>query len=366
MLPKEANQRMNVRTWFLGLVLVAAGCESEIDAPSSQDAGLPGAARADLDPIQRAAFDRGRQLFTRVFDVSSGLGPYYNDSSCLACHDNPTLGGQGDFEDRIYVGLSEQAEPDVENFQHSAIPGFGVRSRPADTTRRMPPPLFGLGLLESVPEDVLRAAGCHEGSFVLINGRVARFGTKAFAQTLRGVVSSALFDEMGITNLVEEDDTLAAVDTDSAPDPEVDDSIVRDLTSFVQGLAPPPTLPANPRGARLFADFGCATCHRPETGPGVPAFTDLCMHSMGAILADGIISHARNAFPRTVVYDGDEFRTPALWGLRFRPRLLHDGRSTTVDEAIRLHGGEAAATTQRYSAASAEERALLLAYLGTI
>ncbi len=365
------------RTSCLGLLLATLGCESEITPPASRDAGpsdanatqdvaLPGAPRTDLSPAQRAAFDRGRALFSRVYDVGSGLGPYYNDSSCQNCHDNPVMGGQGDFEDRIYVGLSEDPRPDVENFQHSAIPGFMPRPRPTNVTRRMPPPLFGIGLIESIPEEVLRTAGCRDGAFIVIDGRVARFGTKPFAQTVRGVVSSALNDEMGITNLVQEDSTLAAMDDDGVADPEADDPTVRDLTSFVQGLAPPPTLPADPRGAQVFERLACGSCHRPETGPGVSAFTDLCVHSMGSVLADGIISHAHDAVPQTVVFDGDEFRTAPLWGLRFRPRLLHDGRTTSVDEAIRAHGGEAAAATQGYINASPEDRALLLAYLGTI
>ncbi len=326
---------------------------------------MPGAPRADLTAEQRAAFVRGSAHFSRVFTVETGLGPHFNDRSCIACHDQPVQGGQGSFDDRIYVGVSADPEPDIENFQHSAIPGFAPRPRPANTSRTIPPAIFGLGLIEAIPEAHLRRAGCNGGAFIVRNGRVARFGNRPFAVTLRGMVSSALFDEMGISNLVDEDRTLASSDTDRVRDPEVDDRFVRDLTAYVHGLAAPPPLPADPRGVALFERMGCATCHRPETGPGVRAFTDLCVHSMGPALADGIISQERHAEP-PMRFDGDEFRTIPLWGMRLRRRLLHNGSATSADGAIRAHGGEAAASAQRYASATAEERTLLVAYLQTL
>jgi CxxC motif-containing protein (DUF1111 family) len=356
---------MNARplSALLLLLVASSDCASE-EAPPTNQAPL-GSPRADLSPAERAAFERGRELFTRVFEPATGLGPYFNDRACIACHDQPAAGGQGSFDDRIYIGLSADVEPDIENFQHSAIPGFMVRSRPADASRTIPPSLYGIGLLERVPEEALRGHGCNGGAFVVINGRVARFGTRPFAQTVRGLVSSALFDEMGISNIVMEDDTLAAMDDDRVADPEVDDVFVRDLTAYVAGLAPAPALPSDPRGAAVFERLGCATCHRPETGPGVRAFTDMCIHNMGPAFADGIISHQEDVVPR-IPLDGDEFRTMPLWGMRLRPRLLHTGQATSADEAIRAHGGEAAESTRRYTAAPAADRALLLAYLNTL
>ena len=64
----------------------------------------------------------------------------------------------------------------------------------------------------------------------------------------------------------------------------------------------------------------------------VPLFSDLLLHDVGT--GDGIQQEAAEA---------NEIRTPALWGLRFRRPLLHDGSAATIDDAIRRHGGEAAA-----------------------
>jgi cytochrome c peroxidase len=59
----------------------------------------------------------------------------------------------------------------------------------------------------------------------------------------------------------------------------------------------------------------------------------------------------------------EEWRTPPLWGLRDSAPYLHDGRANTVDEAIRLHGGEASSAAQRYRQSSPRDQAQLQAFL---
>jgi CxxC motif-containing protein (DUF1111 family) len=62
----------------------------------------------------------------------------------------------------------------------------------------------------------------------------------------------------------------------------------------------------------------------------------------------------------------EEIRTPALWGLRFRRPLLHDGSAATIEDAIGRHGGEAALAIQGYRQATADDRAALLAFLRSL
>lgn len=114
----------------------------------------------------------------------------------------------------------------------------------------------------------------------------------------------------------------------------------------------------------LFSTSGCAGCHTPElptTGPAGPRsahlHSDLLLHAMGTLLADGITEG-------TAV--GDEFRTPALWGLSHREGFLHDGRAPTVAAAIALHGGEATASRENWLALSPDDRDALLPYLATL
>ena len=78
---------------------------------------------------------------------------------------------------------------------------------------------------------------------------------------------------------------------------------------------------------------------------------------MGSDLADGL---ARG------LATGSEFRTPPLWGVSRTPPYLHDGRAATLDQAIRAHGGEATVSRDRFLALSAEDRALLILFLGEV
>ncbi len=135
-------------------------------------------------------------------------------------------------------------------------------------------------------------------------------------------------------------------------------------------LAAPPQVPLTPAtrsGQDVFARTGCAACHTPSmnTGPNdiaaldrkaVNLYSDLLLHDMGT-LGDGIGQAA--AAPA-------EMRTAPLWGLRARGPYLHDGRAATVDVAIRLHDGTAAAARNRYLQLPANQQVQLLQFLLTI
>jgi CxxC motif-containing protein (DUF1111 family) len=134
-------------------------------------------------------------------------------------------------------------------------------------------------------------------------------------------------------------------------------------------LAPPGRSHADDstrEGERLFAAIGCTSCHVPalETGPSsnplfhrrrVELFSDLLLHDVGT--GDGIRQGAAT---------GDEIRTPALWGLRHRRPLLHDGSAATVTEAIERHAGEAALARRGYAQLAPEARQHLLAFLRSL
>jgi CxxC motif-containing protein (DUF1111 family) len=89
-------------------------------------------------------------------------------------------------------------------------------------------------------------------------------------------------------------------------------------------------------------------------------YTDLLLHDMGPGLADGRPVGEAN---------GQEWRTPPLWGLGLVPdvnghsRYLHDGRARSLEEAILWHGGEGADSQAAYRAASRDERTALLRFL---
>jgi CxxC motif-containing protein (DUF1111 family) len=93
----------------------------------------------------------------------------------------------------------------------------------------------------------------------------------------------------------------------------------------------------------------------------VELYSDLLLHDMGDGLAD---------YRPDGQADGREWRTTPLWGLRImrdflngQAFLLHDGRARSVEEAILLHGGEAAAARDSFETLSAGDRAALLDFV---
>ncbi len=274
-------------------------------------------------------------------------------------------------------------------FQQEVTPALknalGIDKEPippkATQARRTTPDLLGFGLLDAVPDAVILAYADpddrdHDGISGRPNrffdGRLGRFGRKALVPTLAEFNEGAFSAEQGITTpAVTDEGTVGGLPippgVDPAPDPELDAQSVALANAFVRFLAPaaPPKLKGEvKRGRGLFSKIGCAACHRPRlpTGPSdaealayreVEAYTDLLLHDIGPELADICLGLARPS----------EFRTEPLMGLRFSETFLHDGRATSIEEAIRLHGGEAAAARDRFAALPGEDRAALLAFL---
>ena len=87
----------------------------------------------------------------------------------------------------------------------------------------------------------------------------------------------------------------------------------------------------------------------------MPLFSDLLLHDVGT--GDGIAQEA--AFP-------NEIRTPALWGLRLRRPLLHNGSAATPEQAIEAHRAEAELSRIKFEELSEQERAALLSFLDSL
>ena len=358
---------------------------------------LPG-----LTAAQKDAFTAGLDEFKNVETPETGLGPIFNNVSCVACHSAPAVGGSG-VETVTRFGhtaggiFDPLADLGGSLLQDKAINPDALEVVPPEAnvrTRRQSTPLFGLGLIEAIPDETIRrgaARAAHDGiagHAALVTDvttgeeRVGRFGWKAQQATLLAFAGDAYRNEMGITNRFFPTENapngdaakLAKWDKISDPEDQTDSATGRSDTDtaadFMRLLGAPPQKPATPAaisGAGFFRQIGCDGCHTAVLTTGrsdipalnlqtVPLFSDLLLHDMGA-LGDGIAQ--ADAGPR-------EFRTAPLWGLRASAPYLHDGRAPTIDAAIRAHDGEAANPRDRYLRLREQQRRQLLEFLGTI
>jgi CxxC motif-containing protein (DUF1111 family) len=368
--------------------LLALGCQKPLK---------PGDPLRGLSQAERDRFDRGKVAFDSVFTPATGLGPLFNAAACGECHENPA-GGRGDevevhataFHAPVCDPLAQEGGPVIQQHTTPALKqALGIDQEPfppSATARAMrtSPVIFARGLLDLVPDSVLLAYADpddrnHDGVTGrpnrFVDGRIGRFGRKAFVPNLREFNAGAFAAEMSVTSPEQPtEETIGGkpipAGVDPAPDPEITQQTLDLTDDFVRFLAPPTPLKLGKdgeHGRELFSQIGCATCHIPTLRTGyspVPAlsnqafsaYTDLLLHDMGADLADICLGLASPT----------DFRTEPLLDLRGAERFLHDGRATTLEQAIELHGGEGSGARDRFKALSAADRAALVAFLKSL
>lgn len=333
---------MGNRLPCLLVLLLLAACSGSI--PSLSD-DFDQALRPGTD---RAAAARGAVVFLTIFTASTGLGPNHNGDvnadGCVSCHDGPHVGGDGDREHLVTPEhtLHHAGKPDT--------PG---------NADRISPPLFGLGDLAEISDDSIRS-GCGLAGRAMMDSdgsnAVRRFGRRPQALTVLEFAAHAAHDELGLDNHGNGKTKPGDGTSEGGPD-ELTVQQVQDVAAYVGALAAPPPGPsAGDAVARgLFVSMGCAACHDP-TRHG----TDLCLHDMGA----GLAENDADVSP-PLVTDRD-WRTAPLMGTRFRRFLLHDGRVTTIEDAIEAHGGEAAPAAAAFANASSANRSAVVAFAGDL
>jgi CxxC motif-containing protein (DUF1111 family) len=367
--------------------------------------GQPGDPLPGLTPREFSEFRLGLDDFSEVESAEEGLGPAFNGTSCAVCHNVPAIGGGGVLletragyrdEDGAFRGLNDAGDTLIHLF---STPTHGCQSViPDDVTiiaRRAPIPLFGAGLVEAIADDTLleledpldRNRDGVSGRAAMVvdvatgDRRVGRFGWKAQHATLLAFGADAYLNEMGISNDLFPRESVQGVSADQMkrcdPTPDPEDKRERstgrrgidNFESFMRFLAPVARSHSDEitrDGERIFAAIGCNACHVPSLTTGananplfhgrpVPLFSDLLLHDVGT--GDGIKQGAAQA---------DEIRTPALWGLRLRRPLLHDGSAPTIGDAIERHRNEAETARRGFVNLRPQERDRLIAFLRSL
>jgi CxxC motif-containing protein (DUF1111 family) len=360
-------------------------------------APLPG-----LTGGQAADFAGGLEEFQNEDTAASGLGPVFNNVSCVACHSSPAPGGGsailetrfGRMTNGVFDPLSALGGSLLQQFAIDPTAQENIPPEANVVARRITTPLFGAGLIEAIPDAAIAFNALSKkpdgvsGRLSVVSDvasgklRIGRFGWKAQQATLLAFAGDAYLNEMGITNrlfpqeiapngnyaLLAQYDTVA--DPEDSVDPVTRKADIDKFADFMRLLAPPPRVALTQSakaGANLFTTIGCAACHTPAMSTGfnliraldrktVALYSDLLLHEMGS-LGDGIAQGAARP---------GEMKTAPLWGLRARGPFLHDGRAATVDSAILFHDGEAAPARTRYSVLPLLLKQQLLEFLNSI
>jgi len=388
----------------LTLLFCLAACEDLVPGAPANDELLDGPV-AGLTAAESRQFLAGDAAFNdQVFTAETGLGSIFVATSCASCHAGDGKGhpfttltrfGQTDDTGNHYL---DQGGPQL---QHRALQGYTPERIPdgATSSNFTPPINTGLGFIELVPDaDILAMADPNDAdgdgisgvpnwnripayaepfdNAVEQNGKyICRFGKKGSVYNLLQQTSNAYNQDIGITSIFEPYDVYSHIEID----PEIDANTVNSVVFYLKTLKAPIQRDANNEsivsGKNLFMQIGCEKCHRQTLKTGTSSiaalsnktfspYTDLLLHDMGPGLDDGYTEGSAKTY---------EWRTPPLWGLGLSPKsqggeyfLLHDGRAHSIEAAILLHGGEASASKENFSALSDAEQQALINFLKSL
>jgi CxxC motif-containing protein (DUF1111 family) len=380
--------------------------------PSMIDPSIGICGPISLSNAQTVLFSAGNDQFFANRTAATGLGPYFVATGCGSCHSSDNRGhpftiltrfGQTDSTGNKFMA---EGGPQLGKY---CLPGLMPEQLPsgAASSQFIAPITAGVGFLEAVPDsEILAFAAANQnnpdgvrghpnydtvpsfapilpGTFPRADGKwICRFGRKASVYSLLQQVANAYNRDMGITSGFLPYDPYNYLDQTAPVSPslpEVDNTTLNSVVFYCQCLQAPAQRNAGDStvvyGGRLFAQIGCVTCHQPTLTTGYSPiaglsnqtfnpYTDLLVHDMGPGLDDGYTEgNAKTS----------EWRTAPLWALGLAPNvqggytyLLHDGRAHSIEQAIELHGGEAAVSEGRFNALSASDKNALIAFLKSL
>src|SRR5580692_295624 len=362
-----------------------------------------------------------QDIYEQNHSVATGLGPVYNATACVSCHENPNSGGASQFTE-LRVGHKDEngnfVNPTIFiNDGKNTITGRSIvndRAIGPEAQEHIPATeniralraalnTLGDGFVEAIDDRTLIAIaerqpelseGRIHGAVVQApifeapgQTRVGRFGWKDQHSSLLSFIGDAYLNEMGITNRLRPTNVTTVLKTTTDPEDQPDNLGLADIdhfAQFIRGTMVPPrdtVLAATPtasNGGKLFRQVGCNVCHV-ESITTAPAGTviDGGMFTVPEALGDKII-HPFSDFLLHDVGTGDgivqvgpqdtanKLRTAPLWGLRTKARFMHDLKSLSLENAISRHNGEAQDSAQGFKELSPKDRNALIAFLNSL
>ncbi len=366
-------------------------------------------------------FARDQAVYEENESVATGLGPVYNATSCVVCHQNPNSGAASQITE-LRVGHNDAngnfVNPTIFiNDGQNTITGRSIVNDRAigpqaqeyipDTenirTLRAALNTLGDGFVEAIDDQSLIAIAAAQPrlSEGRVHGevvqapifeapgqtRVGRFGWKDQHSSLLSFIADAYLNEMGITNRLRPNEVTTVLLTTTGINDQPDELGLADIdhfAQFIRGTMVPPrdtvmaASAAAIRGQALFAQIGCAVCHVQSitTAPVgtvvnggmfvVPAalgnkiihpYSDFLLHDVGT--GDGIVQVG----PQDTA---NKLRTAPLWGLREKARFMHDLNSLSLEDAIHRHEEEAHEAARHFRELTPEAKQAVLTFLHTL
>ena len=379
-------------------------CEDLIPGGPESSSILDGPVEG-LTTAETARFLRGDIAFNdEIFTTENGLGPLFVATSCGSCH--PGDGKGHPFTTLTRFGQSDETGNHFLNqggpqLQNRALPGHAPEFIPAGATlsKFTPPANTGLGFLAALTDQQLLSnadPGDVDGDGIsgvpsyieapryflpssihtAHNGKyIGRFGKKAATVDLMHQTVNAYNQDIGVMSSYNASDPFSG----EYNDPEVTDNTVLDVVFYLRTLKAPIQRETDNAevisGKGIFTTIGCDKCHisewkTPKSDIGSLSektfhpYTDLLLHDMGVGLDDGYTEGSAKSF---------EWRTPPLWGLGLSKNsqggqyfLLHDGRATSIEQAIDYHGGEGTSSKEKFAQLSESEKRSLIKFLESL
>jgi CxxC motif-containing protein (DUF1111 family) len=408
----------------LGTGLARVAAKSAIEAPAGFNTPSFNSAQSISNGIVEPpgdTFARDQQVYENNKAVADGLGPVYNATSCVVCHQNPNSGSasqitelrvghndaNGNFVNpTIFINDGKDTITGRSIVNDRAIGPEAQEHIPATEnirTLRAALNTLGDGFVEAIDDGTLIAIA--EKQPALTDGkvhgevvqapifeapgqtRVGRFGWKDQHSSLLSFIADAYLNEMGITNRLRPKDVTTVLKTTTDPEDQPDSLGLADIdhfAQFIRGTMVPPrdtvlaATPAALKGGELFRQVGCNVCHvESMTTAPVGTVIDGGMFTVPEALGDKII-HPFSDFLLHDIGTGDgivqvgpqdtanKLRTVPLWGLRTKARFMHDLKSLSLENAISRHDGEAHDPARRFKELSPEDRAALIIFLQSL
>jgi CxxC motif-containing protein (DUF1111 family) len=277
-------------------------------------------------------------------------------------------------------------------------------------SQRNPTPLFGLGLIDAIPDEAIVAMEKRQAKETpdtqgrvsrLKDGRIGRLGWKGQTANAEDFVLNACAVELGLEVPGHHQAMTPQAPKYRSAGLDLTSEECSALVSYVRSLPRPVERQASgdaekrhvDAGRTAFAAVGCANCHAANLGKVEGIFSDLLLHDMGPEMSDdGSYDDGSDEstdeplvprFSREVADGGaeqppaqkqsaprgarrQEWRTPPLWGFRDSGPYLHDGRAQTLEQAVAMHGGQGAAAAHRFFELSPAERLQIEAFLKSL